>query len=155
MIPVAVTAVSYNGKGSDELSEFLDDTLENELLGTSGIASVNVAGNIKNSLEVNISEKKIEELSSKIVSALNGTLAEASSELISAQNKINSGKAQLSSSKEELSKKQDETLEELSKNSAQLSEAVAMSQSYNAQLSALNAQNFPLLKRKRRFIRKS
>ena len=140
MIPVAVTAVSYNGKGSDELSEFLDDTLENELLGTSGIASVNVAGNIKNSLEVNISEKKIEELSSKIVAALNGTLAEASSELISAQNKINSGKAQLSSSKEELSKKQDETLEELSKNSAQLSEAVAMSQSYNAQLSALNAQ---------------
>ena len=139
MIPVMVAAVNCEGMSADALSQLMTDTLENQLEGINGVASVDAAGVIKNSVEIHISEEKIARMNQLLAEAVNRNLAEAGEGLTQAQAGIDSGKTALDASKKALEQQQAETLGQLSETSMTLNQVVAMQTAYEAQLSGLQA----------------
>lgn len=104
MIPVTVAAVNMEGKNAAELSEFLDSTLMHKLESTTGVASITANGTIDQTVNVILSQKKINALNKKIQKAIDGQFADAENQLADAQNQINAGKAELENGKSELEK---------------------------------------------------
>ncbi len=47
MLPVQVTALSYDGKDITQLSDFVNDTLSPSWRGITGVASVTVSGTVQ------------------------------------------------------------------------------------------------------------
>ncbi len=88
LLPVAMTAVEYEGKQRVELSEFVKSELMNRLEGIDGVASVSGMGVVKEQENVVISQKKLDDLNKKINAALDSQFADA-------EDKLNDAKKQL------------------------------------------------------------
>ena len=88
MLPVAMTAVNYDGKNRNELSDFVSDELMNKLEGIDGVASVTDKGIVVENENVVISQKKLDELNKRIASALDEQFSDAEDKLNSAKNEI-------------------------------------------------------------------
>ena len=56
MLPVTVAAVSYEGKDTAELSNFINDSIMNNLEGVEGVASVSASGLLEQGVNVVISQ---------------------------------------------------------------------------------------------------
>ena len=81
MLPVQVAGVSMQGMTNLELTEFLDDTLLNELEGISGVARISTTGAITQQLHVVLDQEKFDKLNAKIRDAINDEMDEAVEEL--------------------------------------------------------------------------
>lgn len=100
MLPVQVTALSYDGKDITELSDFVTDTLSPKLEGITGVASVTVSGTVQHQLHVILSQKKLDDLSRRLSDAIAKQLDDAAGQLSSARGQVNSAKAATRSAEE-------------------------------------------------------
>ena len=108
MLPVAIVAISRDNSDIYEISEFTTETLENKLEGINGVASVSVGGVIERTLEVELSEEKIDKVNKKIRSAVLDQFKDAEETLDSAQTQLEEGLEQAKSGKEEIEKGKEE-----------------------------------------------
>ena len=127
MLPVMVSAVSMEGMDTIALSEFVDNTLLQELEGTSGIASVSASGIITESMNVVLSEEKIAALNEKLFALIDegfeepeAELSDALEEIEKGQEEIEKGKDALAGGEAELDEKLDEAREEIAKGEEEL-----------------------------------
>ena len=90
MIPIMVAAVDMSGKDVHELSSFVNDTLMNELEGTTGVASVQSGGLIQSKINILLDPERINALNDKLIAKINEQMAEARAQ-------INDGIAQIDS----------------------------------------------------------
>lgn len=88
ILPVAMTAVEYEGKDRNELSDYVSDELINKLEGIDGVASVSDKGIVVEKENVVISQKKIDALNKKISAALDDQFSDAEDKLNSAKKEI-------------------------------------------------------------------
>ncbi|MGC2873485.1 efflux RND transporter permease subunit [Ihubacter sp. mB4P-1] len=102
MIPVNVAAVNYEGKDRSQLSAFVSDTLQNQLEGTAGVASITASGVLKEQVNVVISQKKIDKINQKILASIDSQLADAQNQLNGQKAKIDDGKSQIEKQKKKL-----------------------------------------------------
>lgn len=126
MLPVAMTAVEYDGKDRNELSDYVSNELINKLEGIDGVASVSDKGIVVEEENIVISQKKIDELNNKISAALDDQFSDAEDKLNSAKQEIDdnisqaeSGSQTISSSIEQINTQQESVasqLEEAQKN---------------------------------------
>ena len=88
MLPVAMTAVDYEGKTRAEISEFVSDELMNRLEGVDGVASVSHKGLLTERENIVLSQEKIDKLNKKITAALDVKFADAEDEVKEARAEI-------------------------------------------------------------------
>ena len=120
MLPVAMTAVEYEGKGRNELSDYVSNELINKLEGIDGVASVSDKGIVVEEENIVISQKKIDALNKKISAALDDRFADAEDKLDSAKKEIDdniskaeSGSQTISSSIEQINAQQEAVASQL------------------------------------------
>lgn len=120
ILPVAMTAVEYEGKDRNELSDYVSDELLNKLEGIDGVASVSDKGIVVEKENVVISQKKIDALNKKISAALDDQFSEAEDKLNSAKKEIDdniskaeSGSQTISSSIEQINAQQESAASQL------------------------------------------
>ncbi len=97
MLPVEVAAVSYEGKDVTELSDFVTDTLTDKLDGITGVASVDISGNVERELHVILSQKKLDALSKKLSDTIDAQLDSAAGQLNDARAQIENAKSAITS----------------------------------------------------------
>ncbi len=127
IMPVAMAAVNYEGKDRAELSEYLEDKLQNQLEGIDGVASISTMGVLEESENVVINQDKLDALNKKIEKTLNDKFGEAEEQLNDAKetisdniNKAENGSAQLENAKSALNEQQKQISEQLSNASGEL-----------------------------------
>lgn len=133
MMPIAIAAVDMEGYDTEKLSNFVQDTLINELEGTTGVASISAGGLIESKINVAISQEKIDEINVKLLNKANSSLAEAKSQLSGGMDQIKKAEAELAAAKTELDSTKNKTYDDLSKAAAELDAA-------NAQVNSIYAQ---------------
>ena len=102
MIPIMVAAVDMKGKDTAELSSFVNDTLMNELEGTTGVASVQAGGLLESRINILLDPEKIEKLNNKLISNINEQMAEARAEIDNGIGQVDSAQAQIAGQKQQL-----------------------------------------------------
>lgn len=120
MLPVAMTAVNFEGRNRNELSRYVKDELLNKLEGIDGVASVSDKGLVTESENIVISQKKLDALNNKIAAALDEQFSGAEDKLNGAKNELNSsirnaenGGYTISSSIEQINAEQDAVASQL------------------------------------------
>ena len=92
MLPVQVAAISYSGKDVHEMSEFVEETLADKLTGITGVASVDITGTVARQLHVLLSQEKLDQLSKKLLQAIEAQLEDAAGQLYSTRWQLQSAK---------------------------------------------------------------
>lgn len=120
ILPVAMTAVEYEGKDRNELSDYVSNELINKLEGIDGVASVSDKGIVVEEENIVISQEKIDALNKKISAALDDQFADAEDKLDSAKKEIDdniskaeSGSQTISSSIEQINAQQEAVASQL------------------------------------------
>ena len=110
LLPVEVAGVSMEGMSTMELTEFLDETLMNELEGISGVARISTTGAVQQQIHVVLEQEKFDRMNEKIRDAINDEIDEAveeledqKAELEDAKSQIDSAKKQMNNAKKQLS----------------------------------------------------
>jgi HAE1 family hydrophobic/amphiphilic exporter-1 len=88
MLPIEVTAVSYEGKDISKLSDFVRDTLTGKLEGISGVASVDISGTVTNQAHVVLNQEKLDALSQTLSDAINAQLDDAAGQLKATRDQV-------------------------------------------------------------------
>lgn len=102
LIPIMVAAVSMEGKNVTELSSFVNDTLMNELEGTTGVASVQAGGLLRSQINILLDPDKINALNDKLIASINEQMAEARSQINAGIAQIDSAQAQINAQQGQL-----------------------------------------------------
>ena len=103
MLPVEVAALSMEGKDTIELTEFLNDTLMNQLEGIPGVARITTTGMVVQQLHVVLDQELIDEANRRIMEAINGELDDAARELQEQKDEMESNKSQMDGAQSQLS----------------------------------------------------
>ncbi len=103
MLPVEVAALSMEGKDTIALTEFLNDTLMNQLEGIPGVARISSTGMVEQQLHVVLDQKLIDKANEKVMAAINGELDEAAQELEDQREELESNQSQMDSAQSQLS----------------------------------------------------
>lgn len=90
-------AISSDGMPAEELSQFVDDTIQPAFERQEGVASVTALGLVEKTIQVELDQEKVDDLNDRILASLDDSFAEALEQLDDA-------KAQLSDSEKEISK---------------------------------------------------
>ncbi|MBE6971433.1 MAG: acriflavin resistance protein [Ruminococcaceae bacterium] len=101
MLPVQVAAISYAGKDVHELSEFVEDTLNDKLAGISGVASVDVSGIVERQLHVLLNQEKLDDLTERLSDSISQALDDAEGQLRDARAQIEAVQAAMANATEE------------------------------------------------------
>ena len=144
MMPIAVAAVDMENADNEELSNFVEETLMNQLEGTTGVASINTGGLIESRINVVINEDKIEKLNEKLLDSASPDLAEAKAQLNSGMAQLRKAEAQLAESRAELTATKEETYDQLAEASANLDAAVAQASALATQIKTLEGQKLAI-----------
>ena len=144
MVATMYADISYEGKDIKELSDFAENTVKPYLERQDGVASVSANGLIEDSVEIRLSQKKIDKVNAKILAQTNDKLGEASDKIKSAKQKIIDGKQKLSDSEKKLRDKQSKTNKQLADGSAQVDKAQATKAAYESTLTSLSASKSAL-----------
>lgn len=137
MLPVAVAAVSMEGKDTIALTEFLNDTLMNQLEGVEGVARITTTGGIEQKIHVVLEQSKIDAVNRKIVAAINGELDDAKEELEEQKQDLEGSKGQMNSAQSQLDDGAAALAQQTAEGQAQLDEK---KEELNAMKQALSAQ---------------
>lgn len=137
MMATLYVAANYEGKDIYELSEFAEDTLSPELERINGVADVSVVGSAEQSVEVRLSDSKIEDINNKLLGSVN-------SELYDAKKSIDEGRSQMASAEKALKEQQTKLADQEKATTDQLGQAISGLtmgvSSGTAQVAALTAQ---------------
>ena len=115
MLPIMVAAVDMDGKDNKELSAFVNDTLMNELEGTTGVASVQAGGLFKEQLNILIDDEKVNDLNTKLIKSINKKMAEAREQIDSGLAQVDSAQAQLKYQQKQIEKAQENAMKQVDK----------------------------------------
>ncbi len=102
MMPIMIAAVEVDGMDSLEISDFADTDLIPDIESVEGVASVSGVGLIEESIQVTLSQEKIDKVNQQITESLDAKFSEAQDEIASAEDEISSGKDKLDSGKEDM-----------------------------------------------------
>lgn len=95
MMPIMVSSIGIEGMSASEVSKMVKDSILPELESVEGVASVTGEGLVEESIEVEISSEKIEDLNKKILNNIDSELSKAENELLKAKKEISSGLKQI------------------------------------------------------------
>lgn len=144
MLPVMIAAVDMEGMDIYQLTDFASETVIPAFERQPGVASVSGTGLVEKSVEIRLSEEKIEAINTKVLASVDEELADAKAELDDAKKKVDDGRAELESGKTALENQQGDTAAELADASAQLDSAIAQAQALASQQTALEASKAAL-----------
>lgn len=144
MMPIAVVAIDQKGKDTEELSTFVEDTLMNQLEGTTGVASISSYGVLESKINVKINENKIEKLNKKLLNEASPSMADAKAGLNSGMKQLKKAEAQVAAGRKKLDQTKNDTYDQLSEASAQLDVAVAKASAASTQIQALEGRRAAL-----------
>lgn len=144
MLPVMIAAVDMEGMDIYQLTDFASETVIPAFERQPGVASVSGTGLVEKSVEIRLSEEKIEAVNTKVLASVDEELADAKAELDDAKKKVDDGRAELESGKTALENQQGDTAAELADASAQLDSAIAQAQALASQQTALEASKAAL-----------
>lgn len=97
MLPIMIAAVEAEDMDNLEISDYTEKDLIPEIESVEGVASVTGTGLIKESVQVTLSQKKIDEINDKVKASLDAKFTDAEDEMSDAEEEISSGKDELSS----------------------------------------------------------
>ncbi len=95
MMPVLIAGVSAQEGTPAKVSKLIEEQVIPEIESLEGVASVTAIGNIEETVEVTVNEKKVEELGDEVTAELDRKFEEASAALADARAKVESGRAEL------------------------------------------------------------
>lgn len=107
MIPIAVAAVSKDKSDIEETSALLSEELLRKIEGTEGVASVQTAGLVENTVYVSLDEKKIADINEKISKEVSGSFENAKSSIKQQMNSAADGIKELEKGKKKIKDSQD------------------------------------------------
>lgn len=102
MLPVEVAGVSMKGMSTIELTEFLDDTLMNELEGIPGVARISTTGTVQQEIHVVLDQKKFDKLNEEIWAVIDDEMDEAEEELEEQRQSLLSAQGQMYSAQKKI-----------------------------------------------------
>ncbi len=144
MMPVLVASVESDEMDIFELTDFINETLMNELEGTSGVASVSATGMIEQGVHVILNQDKIDAANANMQQAIADGFAETEQELADGKAEIQDGQSGIEEGKAALQDGQDQLVTGQAEAAAQLAAAEQQLQAQKDELlaaeSALNAQ---------------
>ena len=110
MLPIMVAAVNMEGKDTESLSNFVNETLMNDLEGTTGVASVQAGGLLRSQINVLLDPEKIDKLNEKLIAKISKEMADARSEITDGIDQVDSGLAQIAYQKKQLANAKQEAM---------------------------------------------
>lgn len=125
MMPVMVASIDRAGMDHQQLSTFVQQEVLPELESTSGVASVTAMGLVSETVQVQLSQEKLDALNQKIERSVQGDLNKASNALYSAKRQIEDGKAQLAQQREERGQQLSQGLAAVEDGAAQVDAALS------------------------------
>ena len=144
MMASMYATVDYKGKDIEDLSTFTDKVVKPYLERQDGVASVSETGMVEDTIEVRLSQKKIDKVNDKILAKTNKSLRDAQKKIDTAKSKLDESKSKLAEQKNSLTDKQNSTNDKLAKANVQLSQAQATKVAYESSLNSLKASKAAL-----------
>ena len=151
MLATMSVSVGYDGKDIKDVTAFTDKVVIPYLKRQNGVASITETGNINDSIEVRLNQKKIDKVNKDILMHTNKKLRDAQKKIDKAQKKLDEGNSKLKEQEGNLSSKQDDTTSKLAKASVALNQAQAMKASYESTLTSLKANKAALSAEKKAY----
>lgn len=118
MMATLYAAASYDGHDIYQTSEFVEETVVPELERLDGVATVSTTGSAEQSVEVRLSDDKIEDINNELLSSVNG-------ELSNAKKQIDEGEAQLAKAESTLAEQKASHEGKQAETSDQLGQAIS------------------------------
>lgn len=118
MMATLYVAVQYDGKDIYELSDYTQEKVVPELERVNGVADVSTTGAVDQSVEVRLSDSKIEDINNRLLSSVN-------SQLYDAKKSIDEGEAQLSQAEQAIKDQQAALQNKEKETSDQLGQAIS------------------------------
>lgn len=125
MMATVYVAVSYDGHDIYDTSTFTEDTVVPALERVDGVADVSTTGSAEQSVEVRLSDSKIEDINNQLLSSVNSELADAKTSIDEASSQLASAQAEITAQQEALEQQQSETTDELGEAISALTLAVS------------------------------
>ena len=144
MMASMYATVDYRGRNIEDLSTFTDKVVKPYLERQDGVASVSETGMVEDTIEVRLSQKKIDKVNDKILAKTNKSLRDAQKKIDTARSKLDESKSKLTEQKNSLTDKQNSTNDKLAKANVQLSQAQATKVAYESSLNSLKASKAAL-----------
>lgn len=113
MLPIMVASADVEGMSQVEISDYVNNTLKPNLESVEGVATVSTTGNVTESIQVTLDDKKIEKINKDV-------LAKIEDKFVEAQEKIDDGKKELEDGEKTLEQKKKELADELANASNEL-----------------------------------
>lgn len=95
LLPIMVLAVDSDSMARQELSEFTTSTVIPALERVDGVASVSGSGLLESQIRIELDQSRIDALNEKVLTAIDGSLADAEKQLKATRKQINEGKKKL------------------------------------------------------------
>ena len=102
MLPVMVAAISYEGMEVEELSDFVNEELEQKLTGISGVASVDISGTLERQMHVVLDGEKLDKVSAEMLVEAEKLLDDAEKTLKDARKQVVDAQEMIADAKEDM-----------------------------------------------------
>ena len=138
MLPVMIAAVGGNDMTAAEVTELTESVIVPELESIEGVASASATGLLEESVNVIISQDKIDRINEQVFGSIDGEMEEAQEELNENKQDIYEGQQELTEARQELvdsEQKLTESREELDKNKQDLAQSRQELENGKAELS--------------------
>lgn len=138
MLPVMIAAVGGNDMTAAEVTELTESVIVPELESIEGVASASATGLLEESVNVIISQDKIDRINEQVFGSIDGEMEEAQEELNENKQDIYEGQQELTEARQELvdsEQKLTESREELDKNKQDLAQSRQELENGRAELS--------------------
>lgn len=113
MMATLYAAASYDGHDIYQTSEFVEEAVVPELERLDGVATVSTTGSAEQSVEVRLSDDKIEDINNELLSSVNGELSNAKKQIDEGEAQLAKAESTLAEQKDSLEGKQAETSDQL------------------------------------------
>lgn len=137
MMATLYVAASYDDHDIYETSQLVNDKAIPELERVSGVADVSTVGSAEQSVEVRLSDSKIEDINNKLLASVNSQLYDAKKSIDEGEAKLSDAENQLTEQKAALEQQQKETSDQLGQATSGLTLAVS---GKTSEITALQAQ---------------
>ena len=102
MLPVMVAAISYEGMEVEQLSDFVNEELEQKLTGISGVASVDISGTLERQMHVVLDGEKLDKVSAEMLVEAEKLLDDAEKTLKDARKQVVDAQEMIADAKEDM-----------------------------------------------------
>lgn len=145
MMATLYVAASYDGHDIYDTTTLLNDSVVPAIERVSGVADVSMTGGVEQSVEVRLSDSKIEDINNKLLSSVNSELYDAKKSIDEGEAQLAKAESELATQKSALESTQQETSDQLGQATSALTLAVSGKTSeiaaLQAQIAALQTQD--------------